>query len=118
VAGLHGVAVFASRFPGNFRSEHLALLHNLGSLVGVSLGRTIKAPRYGRRAGDNASRAHLAQQVEEQLTTLGDALRQLEQLPGLPSELDRELQAANQAHARLAQLSAEVPASQATAESS
>ena len=118
VAGLHGVAVFASRFPGNFRSEHLALLHNLGSLVGVSLGRTIKAPRYGRRAGDNASRAHLAQQVEEQLTTLGDALRHLKQLPGLPSELDRELQAANQAHARLAQLSAEVPASQATAESS
>jgi len=47
---VQGVAVFASRYPNNFRVEHLALLRNLGVLLGVSLGRTLQLTKSSRLA--------------------------------------------------------------------
>ena len=76
-AGIQGVAVFASRYPNNFRSEHLALLRNLGVLVGVSLGRTLQLVENSRLANIGQFASGIVHEIRNPLATISLALDHL-----------------------------------------
>jgi len=82
--GMHGVAVFASRYPNNYRTEHLALLRNLGNLIGYSLGRTIQLAETARLASIGQFASGIVHEIRNPLATISlalDHLKGLEQLP-------------------------------------
>lgn len=81
---LHGVAVFANRYPNSYRSEHLALLRNLGVLLGVSLGRTIQLVENSRLATIGQFASGIAHEIRNPLATISLALEHLRGLDDLP----------------------------------
>lgn len=107
-AGIQGVAVFASRYPNNFRSEHLALLRNLGVLVGVSLGRTLQLVENSRLASIGQFASGIAHEIRNPLATIGLALEYLNALEGLPQGAGRRVQLAIEEVARLERLLSDI----------
>lgn len=90
-AGIQGVAVFASRYPNNFRSEHLALLRNLGVLVGVSLGRTLQLVENSRLATIGQFASGIVHEIRNPLATISLALDHLGSLSGLPPGAEKRV---------------------------
>ncbi len=107
-AGVHGVAVFASRYPNNYRTEHLALLRNLGVLVGISLGRTIQLVENARLATIGQFASGIVHEIRNPLATIGLALEHFEGLDGLPQGAQKRLTLASNEVARLERLLADI----------
>ena len=101
---LRGVAVFASRYPNNFRTEHLSLLRNLGVLLGVSLGRTIQLAESSRLATIGRFASGIAHEIRNPLATINLALEHLATLPGLAESAGRRVDIAKSEVARLERL--------------
>lgn len=106
--GVHGVAVFASRFPNNYRSEHLALLRNLGVLVGISLGRTIQLVENARLATIGQFASGIVHEIRNPLATIGLALEHFEGLSELPAGAQKRLKLAADEVGRLERLLADI----------
>jgi signal transduction histidine kinase/HAMP domain-containing protein len=98
---IQGVAVFASRFPNNFNTEHLALLRNLGVLVGVSLGRTIQLVENSRLANIGQFASGIAHEIRNPLATIGLALEHLKGLEELPAGAAKRVALASEEVTRL-----------------
>ena len=107
-AAIQGVAVFASRYPNNFRSEHLALLRNLGVLLGISLGRTIQLVESSRLATIGQFASGIAHEIRNPLGTIGLALEYLQSLDGLPDAATKRLAIASGEVSRLERLLADM----------
>ena len=106
--GIQGVAVFASRFPNNFSSEHLALLRNLGVLVGVSLGRTIQLVENSRLASIGQFASGIAHEIRNPLATISLALEHLKGVEPLPAGAAKRVELASKEVARLEGLLADI----------
>lgn len=100
-AGIQGVAVFASRYPNNFRSEHLALLRNLGVLVGVSLGRTIQLADTHPAAGLGQFASGIVSEIQRPLRSIGFELDRLKGLGIRPEEAAGHLERVGAGIARI-----------------
>jgi len=83
-AGIMGVVAFASRYPNNFRSDHLTLLRNLGVLVGVSLGRTLQLAEGSRQPSFNQFATGIVHELRDPLASIRVALAELRAGEGLP----------------------------------
>lgn len=105
---VHGVAVFASRYPNNFRTEHLALLRNLGVLLGVSLGRTIQLTENSRLASIGQFASGIVHEIRTPLTTINLALEHCRQLDDLPESARKRIDLAAAESARLERLLGEI----------
>ena len=105
---IHGVAVFASRYPNNFRQEHLALLRNLGVLLGVSLGRTIQLTESSRLATIGQFASGIVHEIRNPLATIALALDHLHRLDELPSGSAKRVTLAAEEVARLERLLADI----------
>lgn len=107
-ATTQGVAVFASRFPNNFRAEHLALVSNLGALLGVSLGRTIQFLENSRLASIGQFASGIAHEIRNPLATIGLALDHLSSLQGLPEGSQKRIRLGAAEVTRLERLLADI----------
>jgi len=107
-AGIQGVAVFASRYPNNFRSDHLALLRNLGVLVGVSLGRTLQLAEGGRAPSFSQFATGIAHELRDPLADIRVALAELQVGEGLPPAAAKRIDLATAEVARLENLLSDV----------
>ena len=105
---LHGVAVFASRYPNNFRAEHLALLRNLGVLLGVSLGRTLQLTESSRLATIGQFASGIVHEIRNPLATIALALDHLKTVDDLPSGSAKRVSLAASEVARLERLLADI----------
>lgn len=103
-ATVQGVAVFASRFPNNYRPEHLALLRNLGVLVGVSLARTIQLAESTRLASIGQFASGIVHEIRNPLATINLALEHLKGLTNLPESARRRIELADNEIRRLEHL--------------
>ena len=103
-ATVQGVAVFASRFPNNYRPEHLALLRNLGVLVGVSLARTIQLVESTRLASIGQFASGIVHEIRNPLATISLALEHLKDLTGLPGSTHKRVDLADNEVRRLERL--------------
>ncbi|MDJ0739679.1 MAG: ATP-binding protein [Gammaproteobacteria bacterium] len=101
---VQGVAVFASRFPNNFRPEHLALLRNLGVLLGVSLGRTIQLTESSRLASIGQFASGIVHEIRNPLATIALALDHLDSVDGIPEGSSKRVALASTEVARLERL--------------
>lgn len=99
-----GVAVFASRFPNNFRSDHLALLGNLGVLVGASLGRTLQLVESARLAAIGQFASGIAHEIRNPLATIALALEHTAGLEGLEPGTRKRIELARDELTRLERL--------------
>lgn len=107
-AGIQGVAVFASRYPNNFRSEHLALLRNLGVLVGVSLGRTIQLVENSRLASIGQFASGIVHEIRNPLATISLALDHLAGVTELPKGAAKRVQLAHEEIGRLERILSDI----------
>ncbi len=107
-ANTQGVAVFASRFPNNFRAEHLALVGNLGGLIGVSLGRTIQFLENSRLASIGQFASGIAHEIRNPLATIALALDHLNSLQDLPEGAQKRIRLGTAEVARLERLLADI----------
>jgi signal transduction histidine kinase/HAMP domain-containing protein len=107
-AGIQGVAVFASRFPNSYRTEHLALLRNLGVLVGVSLGRTIQLAENTRLANIGQFASAIVHEIRNPLATISLAFEHLKGVENLPAGAAKRVQLASNEVARLERLLADI----------
>ena len=105
---LHGVAVFANRYPNSYRSEHLALLRNLGVLLGVSLGRTIQLVENSRLATIGQFASGIAHEIRNPLATISLALEHLRGLEDLPDGARKRAELGADEVARLERLLADI----------
>lgn len=105
---IQGVAVFASRFPNNFRTEHLALLRNLGVLLGVSLGRTIQLAESSRLASIGQFASGIVHEIRNPLATIGLALDHLSKSGNLVESSAKRVTIAAAEVARLERLLADI----------
>ncbi|MCW5586662.1 MAG: HAMP domain-containing protein [Chromatiales bacterium] len=105
---LHGVAVFANRYPNSYRSEHLALLRNLGVLLGVSLGRTIQLVENSRLATIGQFASGIAHEIRNPLATISLALEHLRGLDDLPDSAKKRADLGADEVARLERLLADI----------
>lgn len=105
---LQGVAVFASRYPNNFRAEHLALLRNLGVLLGVSLGRTIQLTESSRLASIGQFASGIVHEIRNPLATIALALDHLQGLESLPAGSAKRVALASTEVSRLERLLADI----------
>ncbi len=105
---VQGVAVFASRYPSNFRSEHLALLRNLGVLVGISLGRTIQLVENTRLANIGQFASGIVHEIRNPLATISLALEHIRGLEALPPGAGKRVELASAEVARLERLLADI----------
>jgi signal transduction histidine kinase len=103
-----GVAVFANRFPNSYRPEHLALLGNLGVLVGISLARTIHLVENTRLANIGQFASGIVHEIRNPLATIGLALDYLQQAKGLPPNAGKRVALATGEIARLERLLADI----------
>ena len=103
-AGVQGVAVFASRCPNNYRAEHLALLRNLGVLIGISLGRTIQLVEKSRLATIGQFASGIAHEIRNPLATIALALDYFDEIEGLPLSAQKRLEIAAREVSRLERL--------------
>lgn len=101
---VQGVAVFANRYPNSYRSDHLALLRNLGVLIGVSLGRTLQLVENQRLATIGQFASGIAHEIRNPLATISLALEHLQGLAELPAGAARRVALANAEVARLERL--------------
>lgn len=86
-----GVTVFANRYANSFRTEHLALLRNLGVLVGESLARTIRLEENTRLATIGQFASGIVHEIRNPLATIGLAFGHLETAEGLPDSARRRI---------------------------
>ncbi len=107
-ATVQGVAVFASRFPNNYRPEHLALLRNLGVLVGVSLARTIQLVESTRLASIGQFASGIVHEIRNPLATINLALEHLKGLTDLPESAHKRIDLADNEVRRLERLLADI----------
>ena len=105
---LHGVAVFANRYPNSYRSEHLELLRNLGVLLGVSLGRTIQLVENSRLATIGQFASGIAHEIRNPLATISLALEHLRGLDDLPDGARKRAELGADEVARLERLLADI----------
>lgn len=105
---VHGVAVFASRFPNSYRPDHLELLRNLGVLVGVSLGRTLQLVESTRLASIGQFASGIVHEIRNPLATISLALEHVRGLEQLPAGSEKRLALANAEVARLERLLADI----------
>jgi signal transduction histidine kinase len=103
-----GVAVFANRFPNSYRPEHLALLGNLGVLVGISLARTIHLVENTRLANIGQFASGIVHEIRNPLATIGLALDYLQQAEGLTPNAGKRVALATGEIARLERLLADI----------
>lgn len=108
IEGVQGVAVFASRYPNNFRSEHLALLGNLGVLLGVSLGRMVQFTESRRLASIGQFASGIVHEIRNPLATVTLAFEHLRTLDTLPPSSTKRIDLASREVARLERLLAEI----------
>ena len=106
--GIQGVAVFASRYPNSYRTEHLALLRNLGVLVGVSLGRTIQLVENTRLANIGQFASAIVHEIRSPLATINLAFEHLKGIEGLPPGAAKRVELASDEVARLERLLADI----------
>ncbi len=105
---VHGVVVFASRLPNSYRAEHLALLRNLGVLLGVSLGRTLQLAENTRLASIGQFASGIAHEIRNPLATIGLALDYLQDLESLPDGAHKRIHLAGDELARLERLLSDI----------
>jgi signal transduction histidine kinase len=103
-AGIEGVAVFADRYPNSYRPEHLALLGNLGVLVGISLARTMQLVESSRLATIGQFASGIVHEIRNPLATIGLALDHLGARADLPEAAQRRVALAGGEIARLERL--------------
>jgi signal transduction histidine kinase len=101
---LQGVAVFATRYPNSYRTEHLELLRNLGVLIGVSLARTLQLVESQRLANIGQFASSIVHEIRSPLATINLALEHLDSLDELPSNSRRRVALATDEVARLERL--------------
>jgi len=101
---VQGVAVFGSRYPNNFRTEHLALLRNLGVLLGVSLGRTIQLTESSRLASIGQFASGIVHEIRNPLATISLAMEHLKSLDVLPDSTRKRVDLADTEVVRLERL--------------
>lgn len=99
-----GVAVFANRFPNSYRQEHLALLSNLGVLVGISLARTLQLIESSRLATIGQFASGIVHEIRNLLATIGLALDYLGEMDGLQASARKRVDLASGEIARLERL--------------
>ena len=107
-ATIEGVAVFANRYPNSYRAEHLALLRNLGVLVGVSLGRTLQLVENARLASIGQFASGIAHEIRNPLATISLALEHLRGLDALPAGAGKRVDLASAEVGRLERLLADI----------
>ena len=107
-SSIQGVAVFANRFPNSYRPEHLALLGNLGVLVGISLARTIQLVENTRLASIGQFASGIVHEIRNPLATIGLALDYLQQSDELPPGASKRVALAAGEIARLERLLADI----------
>lgn len=103
-----GVAVFASRYPNSYRSDHLELLRNTGVLLGVSLGRTIQLAENRRLATIGQFASGIVHEIRNPLATINLALEHLESREDLPASSTRRVSLASREVDRLEHLLSEI----------
>jgi signal transduction histidine kinase/HAMP domain-containing protein len=106
--GVEGVAVFASRYPNSYRSDHLELLRNIGVLVGVSLGRTIQLAENERLATIGQFASGIVHEIRNPLATINLALEHMEAQEGLSAGSSRRVSLASREVDRLERLLSEI----------
>lgn len=107
-SAVQGVAVFANRYPNSYRAEHLALLRNLGLLVGVSLARTLQLVESTRLANIGQFASGIVHEIRNPLATIGLAMDHLKGLDGLPQGTRKRVDLAASEVARLERLLADI----------
>lgn len=105
---VQGVVVFANRYPNSYRSDHLALLRNLGVLLGVTLGRTLQLVENQRLASIGQFASGIAHEIRNPLATINLALEHLAGLPELPKGAAQRVALAGNEVARLERLLADI----------
>jgi signal transduction histidine kinase len=105
---VQGVVVFANRYPNSYRSDHLALLRNLGVLLGVTLGRTLQLVENQRLASIGQFASGIAHEIRNPLATINLALEHLAGLTELPPGAAQRVTLASQEVARLERLLADI----------
>jgi signal transduction histidine kinase len=103
-----GVAVFASRFPNNFRPDHLELVSNLGGLLGVSLARSIQLSESTRLASIGQFASGIAHEIRSPLATIALALGHLETIDHLGDGTRKRVQLAATEVTRLERLLSDI----------
>jgi signal transduction histidine kinase len=106
--GIKGVAVFASRYPNSYQTEHLELLRNIGVLLGVSLGRTIQLAESKRLATIGQFASGIVHEIRNPLATISLALEHLRGLDTLPPGTGRRVTLASEEVARLERLLSDI----------
>jgi signal transduction histidine kinase len=86
-----GVAVFANRVANSYGPEHLALMDNLGVLIGISLARTWHMVENTRLAHIGQFASGIVHEIRNPLATIGLALDHLAGLGELPPASQRRL---------------------------
>ena len=86
-----GVAVFANRVANSYGREHLALMDNLGLLIGISLARTWHIAENTRLAHIGQFASGIVHEIRNPLATIGLALDHLAGVDGLPAAAQRRL---------------------------
>ncbi|MCB1774092.1 MAG: HAMP domain-containing protein [Gammaproteobacteria bacterium] len=107
-SSIQGVAVFANRYPNSYRAEHLALLGNLGVLVGISLARTIQLVENTRLASIGQFASGIVHEIRSPLATIGLALDYLRQADDLPPNAAKRVELATGEIGRLERLLADI----------
>jgi len=104
---LPGVLVFATRQPNAYRQAHLELLANLGTVITLSFGRTLKLAEHARLAAIGQFVTGIAHEIRTPLATVGMALDYFREKTPSPAERQR-LELAQREMARIDRLLAEV----------
>ncbi len=105
---VQGVAVFASRYPNSYRTEHLELLRNLGVLVGVSLGRTLQLVESTRLANIGQFASSIVHEIRNPLATISLALEHVRGLDDLPDGAIKRVHLASDELTRLERLLSDI----------
>lgn len=105
---ISGVAVFASRYPNNFRPEHLELVNNLGGLLGVSLGRSIQLSESSRLASIGEFASGVVHEIRNPLATIALAFEHLDTVDGLAQGTRKRIRLAGQELTRLERLLSDI----------
>ena len=103
-----GVAVFASRFPNSYRTEHLELLRNLGVLIGVSLGRTLQLVESERLANIGQFASSIVHEIRNPLATISLAMDHVRGLEDLPASATKRMLLASDELSRLERLLSDI----------
>ena len=105
---VQGVVVFANRYPNSYRTDHLALLRNLGVLLGVTLGRTLQLVENQRLASIGQFASGIAHEIRNPLATINLALEHLAGVTELPPGAAQRVELASSEVARLERLLADI----------